>query len=88
MPEPRSFLCAPGLRIEAEARMTEMQVARLDASLAPVASWHSRAGGAFHGVTSAAEHDGALLVSAKGGGAIVVLDPADADAADEDGAQD
>ena len=55
-------------------------VARLDASLAPVASWHSRAGGAFHGVTSAAEHDGALLVSAKGGGAIVALDPADADA--------
>ena len=55
-------------------------VARLDASLTPVASWHSRAGGAFHGVTSAAEHDGALLVSAKGGGAVVVLDPSDADA--------
>lgn len=53
-------------------------VARLDASLTPVASWHSRAGGAFHGVTSAAEHDGALLVSAKGGGAIVALDPSDA----------
>ena len=55
-------------------------VARLDASLTPVASWHSRAGGAFHGVTSAAEHGGALLVSAKGGGAIVALDPSDADA--------
>lgn len=55
-------------------------VARLDASLTPVASWHSRAGGAFHGVTSAAEHDGALLVSAKGGDAIVALDPSDADA--------
>ncbi len=55
-------------------------VARLDASLTPVASWHSRAGGAFHGVTSAAEHDGALLVSAKGGGAIVALDASDAEA--------
>ena len=55
-------------------------VARLDASLTPVASWHSRAGGAFHGVTSTAEHDGSLLVSAKGGGAIVALDPAEADA--------
>lgn len=52
-------------------------VARLDASLTPVASWHSRAGGALHGVTSAAEHEGALLVSAKGGGAIVAIDPSD-----------
>lgn len=55
-------------------------VARLDASLTPVASWHSRAGGTFHGVTSAAEQDGALFVSAKGGGAIVALGPSDADA--------
>ncbi len=55
-------------------------VARLDASLTPVASWHSRAGGAFHGVTSAVEHDGALLVSARGGDAIVALDPSDAGA--------
>ncbi|HVG47192.1 MAG TPA: hypothetical protein VM899_03515 [Rubellimicrobium sp.] len=34
MPEARSFLCAPGLRIEAEARLTELQVARVDATLA------------------------------------------------------
>lgn len=30
------FLCAPGLRVEAEARLTEKQVARLDAALARV----------------------------------------------------
>jgi hypothetical protein len=36
MPEPRSFLCAPGLKIESEARLTEMQIARIDAALARV----------------------------------------------------
>lgn len=35
MPENR-FLCAPGLRIEAEARLTELQVARIDAALARI----------------------------------------------------
>ena len=55
-------------------------VARLDASFTPVASWHSRAGGAFHGVTSAAEHNGELLVTAKGGDAIVAVEPTDAGA--------
>ncbi len=49
-------------------------VARLDASWQPVASWHSRAGGVFHGVTDAIEHDGGLLVASKGGDAIVAID--------------
>lgn len=35
MPENR-FLCAPGLRIESEARLTELQFARIDAALARV----------------------------------------------------
>ena len=30
------FLCAPGLRLEAEARLSELQFARLDAALARV----------------------------------------------------
>ncbi len=53
-------------------------VARLDASCKPVASWHSRAGGAFHGVTSAIEHSGVLLASSAGGDAIVAVDGRDA----------
>lgn len=55
-------------------------VARLDAAWEPVASWHSRAGGRFHGVTSVAEHAGALLAASRGGGAIVAVDPAAIDA--------
>ena len=31
--EPRSFLCAPGLRLESETRMTELQFAQLNAAL-------------------------------------------------------
>ena len=50
-------------------------VARLDARFEPVASWHSRAGGAFHGITAAVEHGGALLVASRGGDAIVAVDP-------------
>lgn len=49
-------------------------VARLDAACEPVASWHSRAGGAYHGVTSAIEHLGTVLVSSAGGDAILALD--------------
>jgi hypothetical protein len=55
-------------------------VARLDERLEPVASWHSRAGGAFHGVTAAVEHGGSLLVASRGGEAIVAVDPRAADA--------
>lgn len=34
--EPRAFLCAPGLRIEAAERMTTLQFAQLDAQLARI----------------------------------------------------
>ena len=34
--EPRAFVCAPGLRIEAEARMSTLQFAQLHAQLAKI----------------------------------------------------
>jgi hypothetical protein len=46
---------------------------RLDAAFQPIASYHSRADGAFHGVTSAIELDGQVLVTSKGGDAIMSL---------------
>jgi hypothetical protein len=49
-------------------------VVRCDASMRPVASFHSRADGSTHGVTTLIESGGALLVGAKGAGAIVRLE--------------
>jgi hypothetical protein len=49
-------------------------VVRCDAAMRPVASFHSRADGSIHGVTSLAESGGALFVGAKGAGAVVRLD--------------
>ena len=46
---------------------------RLDRNLRPVASFHSRANGRRHGITSAVEHDRRVLVTAKGGNAILGL---------------
>ena len=46
---------------------------RLDRSLRPVASFHSRANGRRHGITSAIERHGRVLVTAKGGNAILGL---------------
>jgi hypothetical protein len=46
---------------------------RLDRSLRPVASFHSRANGRRHGITSAVERDGRVLVTSKGGNAILQL---------------
>ena len=48
---------------------------RCDAEARPAASFHSRADGHVHGVTSIAELDGRLLVGAKGSGVIVGLAP-------------
>jgi hypothetical protein len=48
-------------------------VVRCDADMRPLASFHSRADGSIHGVTSLAETGGALFVGAKGSGAIVRL---------------
>jgi Strictosidine synthase len=46
-------------------------VARLDRAMQPVASFHSRANGSRHGVTSVLERDGRLIATAKGGDAIL-----------------
>lgn len=54
-------------------------VAMLDNSAQPLASYHSRANGRFHGITSAIAHDGAVLVTSKGGNHIVKLTPGQGD---------
>jgi strictosidine synthase-like protein len=46
---------------------------RLDRNLRPVASFHSRANGRRHGITSAIAREGRVLVTAKGGNAILDL---------------
>jgi hypothetical protein len=48
-------------------------VARCDVALQPVLSYHSRADGMIHGVTSVAEQGDDLLVGAKGPGVLVRL---------------
>ena len=50
-------------------------VVRLDEKMRPMASWHSRAGGTRHGVTSVTETDGRALAAVKGGNVIVELGP-------------
>lgn len=54
-------------------------VLRCDAAMRPTASFHSRADGGIHGVTSLAASDGAVFAGAKGSGAIVRLDRRSAD---------
>jgi hypothetical protein len=49
-------------------------VVKLDATLRPVSSVHSRANGTRHGTTSAIEHDGKLLVASRGGDCILAID--------------
>jgi hypothetical protein len=49
-------------------------LARLDRDFQPLESYHSRADGRTHGVTSAVEHDGKVHASAKGDNVIVALD--------------
>ena len=46
-------------------------VVELDFQLQPAASYHSRANGRRHGVTSAIAHDDAIIVASKGGDAIL-----------------
>jgi hypothetical protein len=48
---------------------------RLDARLQPTASYHSRADGRHHGATSCVETGSRVLVTSKGGNAILALDP-------------
>ncbi len=48
-------------------------VIKLNSSLEPIVSFHSRADGSRHGTTSVLEHAGTLFVASKGGGVIVSL---------------
>jgi hypothetical protein len=48
-------------------------VVRCDERMRPIASYHSRADGRVHGVTSLAEQDDMLVVGAKGSGVLVGL---------------
>ena len=50
-------------------------VVKLDAKLRPVASFHSRANGHRHGVTSVAEVGGRVFAASKGGNAILEIPP-------------
>ena len=47
---------------------------QLDQSFRPVASFHSRANGRYHGVTSAIEVAGSYIAASKGGDAILSID--------------
>jgi hypothetical protein len=47
---------------------------RLDREMQPVASYHSRANGRRHGVTSALEAGGRVIAASRGGNAILALD--------------
>lgn len=49
-------------------------VVKLDRSLQPQFSLHSRANGTRHGICSVAERDGRLFVAAKGGDCVLALD--------------
>jgi sugar lactone lactonase YvrE len=55
-------------------------VVALDASLQPITSFHSRANGARHGVTSAVAQGKAIIAAAKGGDIIVKLAASTGDA--------
>jgi hypothetical protein len=48
-------------------------VVGLDEKLQPVTSFHSRANGARHGVTSAIAHEGAIIAASNGGNVILRL---------------
>jgi Strictosidine synthase len=50
-------------------------VVKLDADLRPVASYHSRANGKRHGITSVVEAAGHVIAASKGGNALLRLDP-------------
>ncbi len=49
-------------------------VVRLDEAFNPVGSFHSRANGKRHGITSCIEIDGRVLATSKGGGVIIEID--------------
>jgi hypothetical protein len=54
-------------------------IVRCDAAGAPIRSWHSRADGSLHGVTSVAERGGALLIASRGAGVVARIPTEGAD---------
>ncbi|MFT3987773.1 hypothetical protein [Aestuariivirga sp.] len=50
-------------------------VVELDSALQPLASYHSRANGTRHGVTSAIRHEGRIIAASRGGNVILGLEP-------------
>ena len=52
-------------------------VVKLDASLRPVSSLHSRANGIRHGTCSAVELGGHVYIASRGGDAVLTIDPAE-----------
>ena len=50
-------------------------IVELDERFRPVASFHSRADGKFHGIRSVIEVDGALLAASAGANAILRVPP-------------
>lgn len=52
-------------------------VLALDEHFRPMASWHSRADGTRHGITSCMEDGAGLLIASKGGNAVLRLSPDD-----------
>ena len=48
-------------------------VLRCNARMSPTASYHSRAGGQVHGVTSLVEHGNMVMVGARGAGVLIAL---------------
>ena len=51
-------------------------VVRLDERFQPIGSFHSRAGGSTHGITSAVEHQGRIHAASRGHGVVVTIDAA------------
>ena len=50
-------------------------IVELDNSFLPVTSYHSRANGTRHGITSAIEHEGKIIATSRGGNLILRISP-------------
>lgn len=50
-------------------------IVELDGNFLPIASYHSRANGTRHGITSAIEHDGGIIATSRGGNLILRVTP-------------
>lgn len=50
-------------------------IVELDSNFLPITSYHSRANGTRHGITSAIEHDGGIIATSRGGNLILKITP-------------